>query len=645
MTSFRKWYPNLAVVAHVQVGQDEGVVVQREVTSKGKLPGEHGDRVRGPHFRGGRKVQCSFQGREYDDPARRQRPRGSPGPEHLVHFEDNIVDVSVNNIRSQDGSWQRRFWANQRGDWRFDRERRGAGDYAGGGRTKDSWYKMTIPYGKKYNKKWLLTALQNKCSVPFKPVHYQTEGHKAQFYLEDAFTAHALVRASRQITDSEGYKVLVLMNPCPPPSILNTELKPQDTAWLKQCMAKRFDSSQRTLDLNQLRSDPDLVSQNVCPILSRKIFMDAVVKIIEENIPELVHLNLSNNKLYQLDSLADLITSAPHLKALNLSHNQLKTEKVLDRLKGLKLVDLWLEHNPLCDQFKDQPSYISAVRERFPQLVKLDGYDLPLPIVFDVVATSTIPPCKGSYFGSEEIMFLILHFLQQYFSVYDSGDRQPLLNAYHDGATFSLSQPSSQSLSRCLLREYHKDSRNLKHLKDPSTRFRLLKHTRLNVVALLNKLPKTQHDIASFNIDVNTHTSMLLSFTVSGVFKEVEGAFQDGVRAFSRVFIAVPAGNSGLCIVNDQLFVRIATMEEICSAFATPAPTPSSSLVPALSTPKQEMLSTFSLKSGMNLEWSQKCLQDNNWDFNIAAQIFTQLKAEGKIPDVAFIKCLKNACC
>uniref|UniRef100_A0A6Q2ZJV1 Nuclear RNA export factor 1 n=1 Tax=Esox lucius TaxID=8010 RepID=A0A6Q2ZJV1_ESOLU len=463
--------------------------------------------------------------------------------------------------------------------------------------------KPRIPYGKKYNKKWLLTALQNKCSVPFKPVH--TEGHKAQFYLEDAFTAHALVRASRQITDSEG----------------PLHASKRDFKWI-QCMAKRFDSSQRTLDLNQLRSDPDLVSQNVCPILSRKIFMDAVVKIIEENIPELVHLNLSNNKLYQLDSLADLITSAPHLKALNLSHNQLKTEKVLDRLKGLKLVDLWLEHNPLCDQFKDQPSYISAVRERFPQLVKLDGYDLPLPIVFDVVATSTIPPCKGSYFGSEEIMFLILHFLQQYFSVYDSGDRQPLLNAYHDGATFSLSQPSSQSLSR----EYHKDSRNLKHLKDPSTRFRLLKHTRLNVVALLNKLPKTQHDIASFNIDVNTHTSMLLSFTVSGVFKEVEGAFQDGVRAFSRVFIAVPAGNSGLCIVNDQLFVRIATMEEICSAFATPAPTPSSSLVPALSTPKQEMLSTFSLKSGMNLEWSQKCLQDNNWDFNIAAQIFTQLK-------------------
>lgn len=45
------------------------------------------------------------------------------------------------------------------------------------------------------------------------------------------------------------------------------------------------------------------------------------------------------------------------------------------------------------------------------------------------------------------------------------------------------------------------------YCSDPSaTRFRLLKHTRLNVVAFLNELPKTQHDIASFNVDVNTYT-------------------------------------------------------------------------------------------------------------------------------------------
>lgn len=45
-------------------------------------------------------------------------------------------------------------------------------------------------------------------------------------------------------------------------------------------------------------------------------------------------------------------------------------------------------------------------------------------------------------------------------------------------------------------------------------RFRLLKRTRLTVVAFLSELPKTQHDISSVNVDVNTCTvsfSMILT--------------------------------------------------------------------------------------------------------------------------------------
>lgn len=63
-----------------------------------------------------------------------------------------------------------------------------------------------------------------------------------------------------------------------------------------------------------------------------------------------------------------------------------------------------------------------------------------------------------------------------------------------------------------------------------------------------------------------------------------------------------------LCIINDELFVRNASPEEIQRAFAmpAPAPTPSSSPVPTLSPEQQEMLQAFSTQSGMNLEWSQK---------------------------------------
>uniref|UniRef100_A0A8C7JN62 Nuclear RNA export factor 1b n=1 Tax=Oncorhynchus kisutch TaxID=8019 RepID=A0A8C7JN62_ONCKI len=575
---------------------------------------DHDDRVGGQTFRN-RKGRGPFRAHMYSDqgpgaPGTRTRYRGGQkgggGQGPRARFDDEDGDVAMTDSNSQDGSSQHRFnpygRPNRRGDDRFDRGRRGGGGGHrgrgnnrgdGGGDGRNTWFKIFVPYGKKYDKDWLITALQSICSIPFTPVNYQVEGNRAQFYIDDSITANALLKISRKITDKEGYKVTVLMNSCPPPSFLQSELKPADLEHLKQCMAKRFDRSQQALDLNNIRIDPDLVSQNIDVTLNRKNSMHAVIKIIEENIPELVCLNISNNKLFRLDDLSELVNKAPNLKTLNLSHNELKTERELDRIKGLKLVELWLERNPLCDYFKDHASYIRSV---------CDGQDLPPPIVFDVEVTpAALPPCKVIHTTN------CLSFGAVYYSVYDSGDRQPLLDAYHDGATFSLSMSiTMQNPSRCSLGDYHKDTRNLKKLKDPSTRFRLLKHTRLNVVAFLNELPKTHHDTASLNVDVNTFTNTLLSFTVTGVFKEVEGKSRDSVRAFSRVFITVPAGGTSLCIVNDELFVRNATTEEIRRAFVAPAPTPSSSPVPTLSAPQQEMLSAFSLKSGMNLEWSQK---------------------------------------
>lgn len=117
-------------------------------------------------------------------------------------------------------------------------------------------YVSQIPHGKKYDKKWLLGALQNICSVPFKPVQvrdfciwfnlkhtntfsticsifqaisllcrmdyvvaiyhmltfffplqYHVVHNRASFYIDDAATATALHKCSHKITDRDGYKV------------------------------------------------------------------------------------------------------------------------------------------------------------------------------------------------------------------------------------------------------------------------------------------------------------------------------------------------------------------------------------------------------------------------------------------------------
>lgn len=503
-----------------------------------------------------------------------------------------------------------------------------------------TFFRITIPRAKKYKQQWLITALQKHSPIPFKPLHYCTSGQSVHFYVEDEAAASALRKLSRRITDSEGFKVVVFANFCSYPPFQRTSLKPEDLKHLKKCLSKRFNVSQKCLDLSSIHTDPALVSENIQVTLNQNKCVRAVLEIIEENIPGLSCLNLSNNKLLHLTDLADLVQKTPSLKSLNLSCNELRSEEELDNLKGLGLVELWLDRNPLCDCFDDQTSYIRALRERFPRLCKLDGHALPPPISFGIETSTVLPPCKGSYLVSDEIMGVIQRFLQQYYSLYDSGNRQQLMNAYHDGASFSISLPPLTNPTRCMLAEYHDANRNLKQITDSSTRIRNLKRSRLNVVAYLNELPKTQHDMSSFTVDVNTYTNSLLAFTVSGLYKDVIGGSKQAVRGFSRVFITVPAPNSGLCIVNDELYVRTATSVEIERAFtAPPAPTPSSSHpVSTLSASQQEMLSAFSQCSQMNLQWSQKCLQDNAWDYHRAAQIFTELKEQGKIPEAAFIK-------
>ncbi|KAJ7373360.1 poly(A)+ mRNA export from nucleus [Desmophyllum pertusum] len=57
------------------------------------------------------------------------------------------------------------------------------------------------------------------------------------------------------------------------------------------------------------------------------------------------------------------------------------------------------------------------------------------------------------------------------------------------------------------------------------------------------------------------------------------------------------------------------------------------------STPQQqEMVRRFSEQSTMNVEWSYKCLSENEWNYEKAALAFTSLKDSGSVPPEAFVK-------
>uniref|UniRef100_A0A8D2KJZ6 Uncharacterized protein n=1 Tax=Urocitellus parryii TaxID=9999 RepID=A0A8D2KJZ6_UROPR len=206
-----------------------------------------------------------------------------------------------------------------------------------------------------------MNSILSHCCVPFTPIDFHYIKNRAQFFVQDASTASALKDVNCKICDEENQKISIFVNPCTEPNTLQNKFTPEKMEKLMLTMNKRYDVSQQALDLQKLRFDPDLMEHDIDMILNRRQCMFATLQIIERNFPELLSLNLCNNKLYWLDGLSDIVEKAPQVKILNLSKNELRTSKELEKLKGMELEELWLEGNPLCSDFPEQSAYVRPV--------------------------------------------------------------------------------------------------------------------------------------------------------------------------------------------------------------------------------------------------------------------------------------------
>ncbi|XP_050997320.1 nuclear RNA export factor 2-like [Acomys russatus] len=495
------------------------------------------------------------------------------------------------------------------------------------------WFKVTIPCGRKSDKTQLMRSLHSLCSVPFTAVDFQCDQHRIQFFVQYVSTATALKNVSYKMCDENYQKIPIFVNPSDVPYSVQNRFTGEQMEQLKLVMWKRYDVSQHALYLQKLRFDPDLMKHDIDMILSRRSCMAATLQIIREDFPELLSLNLSSNKLFQLDSLFEVVEKAPQLKILNLSKNMIRTMCELEKVKGLKLEELWLEGNPLCNTFPDHSAYVSAVRDCFPELSYLDGRKLPHSTVIDNEEDWLTKPCKGSFNDPEAIKDQVQQFLQEYYLMYDYGERQGLLNTYHDQACFSLTipfNPGDPDLSSMC--RYFKDERDRKNPKEFCIQRQLLKYTKQDIVDYLKALPKTLHAFSSFHVDICFQMETMICFSVKGMFKEVDGSSEGCIRAFMRIFVATFGRSSNLCIVNDQLFVMNPRPGDIQDTLAIPMPTSCPSFKLVLSQEEKRMVQVFSTQSGLKLEWSQKCLEDNKWDYTQATKVFAMLQTKNKIP-------------
>ncbi|XP_070113241.1 nuclear RNA export factor 3 [Equus caballus] len=491
--------------------------------------------------------------------------------------------------------------------------------------TPGTWFKITVPFGIKYDEKWLLNLIQKKCSVPFTLVKFHYEKMQAQFFVDNANIAFALKNINGKIWDKNNERISIFVSPSDAPCSVQKELKSEKVKQIKLLtMNKLYDVSQQSLDIHKLRFDPDLMTLGVEMVPNPRNDTVASLQVHGENMPKLLPWILSNTKPCQLVGLSNTMQNASNIKNLNLPNNEVKSAGKLDKGKGLKPEEMSTDRNSLCTTFPDKSTNISYIillgpseypwvsqdgcdssdkdstktdtaaqgpsgeesvvieGATDPQLLAelgpdpllflgKDGQESRPPTNFGIEAHKRLPTCKGSFFESDALKSLVLQFLWRYYLTYDSGDRQGLLGAYLDKACFSLSVPfNPKDPAPSILCEYVRDNRNIKKLKDPYLWVHLLKSTKHDIVHSLCVLPTTQHDFSSFVVDQWLQTERVLCFSVNEVFKEVVRKSKGSVRAFTWTFITILASNS--------------------------------SSVPMLCPEQQETVHAFSAQSGMNLQ-------------------------------------------
>ncbi|OAD59082.1 Nuclear RNA export factor 1 [Eufriesea mexicana] len=510
-----------------------------------------------------------------------------------------------------------------------------------------NWYKITVPYGHKYDKDYIINNLLSYI-VPetFVPIMYKVTGNEASFYVDDRKIALALLDCDRKITTTDGFKLQVrVSNPAFPQCEIDNKLKER----LKQAMAKRYVHETNALDLSKFHRDPDLIADYFCALF-RPVMLKVVLDIVSDYIPNLEALNLDGNKLQFVEKLNILNKKFTRLKILYIGNNKIKDMNQLDTLKDLKLEELKLAGNPICIKYKSrQNDYISDVRKRFPKLLRLDGMELPKPILFDVVDEGNkVPPSRRMFVANAKAQEIASQFLQQYFLIFDSENRQPLLDAYVEHACFSMSV--SYAFNANKLNGYLMESRNLYRINDTNKRHKLLKQGRLPVVSFISEMPQTSHYLNTFTMDISLITAGMMLITVTGLFKELDKKEQP-IRYFNRTFLIVPEG-SGYCIRNEQLHISQpidaqlkqlnsqpeAQMTDSGSQAASSSGTAKSLPVQLSEDVKQQMTVTLSQQTNMNLEWSLKCLEEVLWNYDNALSAFQEFYKRGQIPAEAFNK-------
>ncbi|XP_075919504.1 uncharacterized protein LOC116953364 [Petromyzon marinus] len=539
-----------------------------------------------------------------------------------------------------------------------------------------TWYQITIPFGRKYGKEGLLQFLQQGCCTPFTPLQFHFEGDMATFYVVNYMVALNLKALSRKIVFPDNYRAIVLMRPVlGPPSPLAGDLTKDDQRLIEEEAELPQPPASMSMMVPKVMA-PSAQPPTVLPAAERPTALPATARPRkaqprEDRAPmALPRTALPPTALPTTPQPPTPLPPTP-LPPTPLPPTPLPTTpqpptplpptplpptplpptplpptpQPPTALPPTPLPPTALPPTPLpptplpptplpptplpptpLPSTPLPPTPLPTTPQPPTALPPTPLPPTPLPPTS--LPPTPLPPTAQPPIAlpptSADIQGLIANFLKEYYGLYDTADREGLLKKYQKDALITIYTPSESSLG---------EEGTDKPTPEDSPQ---LKCERLTAEDFIKELTHKHHDMSSFTTTVSRGTDTQVNFTVHGFFKETKNC-QESVKMFWRVVQLVPTMDGRPSVASERMFIREALSSEMPPAFAsTTSATSSSCPLTALTSSQQETVNSFAETSHMTPEWSQRCLERNNWNFSKAADDFIHLYEAGKIPGEAF---------
>ncbi|CAO1408743.1 unnamed protein product [Diamesa serratosioi] len=397
-------------------------------------------------------------------------------------------------------------------------------------KNSDLWHCVILQHGGKATKDEMLNELFVMCDAfTFFPCYYKEYQKHDEFFIRNCFDA------LHQMIENDLFIKL------PNTSIITMVLKMKVADFREgqiDCKEKmnfvlQGQFSDGLLNLNELSKNCEF-GEMILPMSTKGCVSFILNCACEQFGSKVERITMQNTGLISCEGFIIL----PLLKKvtyLDLRNNNIKS--LLGFPKSTKISEIFLDGNPICENYKKcAADYVHHVRPYFAYLTTLDKRKLdPLHDFVNM----------RNYLVTPDGHAVVENFIQLFFTTYDSFERKNLKELYVNKSIFSLStyyEMTMEELSNAddigiigRIKKYVDFSRNI--LKNHGLDNFVIGYQ--SITDLFNILPKTQHDMASFQIDVPLFTKNRIVVTVSGVFRELGNSLikTELIMGFTRTFV------------------------------------------------------------------------------------------------------------